>query len=177
MIENERQLEQTRAAIIDLERAVAALKRDVLPLNRTRFALMAEAPVAEIRELRRQIDLYVGINSAIVEEAELWMKIEGPTIEIGEAPNSVVTALLDILRRGVQSVAEFMQRGAVGNRPTASLKEACDLRIVDWLPGSVQVGLRLPEFPMQHDSKERATVRTDRKTFHTAISLTSCRVA
>lgn len=69
MIENERQLEQTRAAIIDLENAVAALKRDVLPLNRARFALMAEAPVAEILELRRQIDLYVGINSAIVEEA------------------------------------------------------------------------------------------------------------
>lgn len=154
MIENERQLNQTRAAITDLENAVSALKREVLEVNPARFALMAEAPVAEIRQLREQIDEFVGIRSAILQEAELWMRIEGPTINIGDAPTSVVTALLDILRRGVQSVAEFIQRGAVGIRPTASLKEACDLRIVDWLPGSVQVGLRLPEIPTQPDELE-----------------------
>jgi len=145
MIENEEQLNQTRIAITHLEAGLAALKRDVLPLNRARFALMAEPVVSHIRELRAKIDDYVGVTSAISEEAEVWMRLEGPEIQLGDAPTSVVTAMLDILRRGVQSVAEFLQRGTIGVRPTADLKQACDLRIVDWMPGSVQVGLRLPE--------------------------------
>jgi len=145
MIQNEEQLNHTRAAISDLESAVASLKRDVLPVNLARFALMAEPAVDQIRELRAQVEEYVGITSAVSQEAEFWMRIAGPEIEIGDAPTSVVTAMLDILRLGVQSVAEFIQRGIVGARPTASLKEACDLRIVGWMPGSIQVGLRLPE--------------------------------
>lgn len=145
MIQNDDQLNETRTAIAHLESALAALKRDVLPINQARFALMAEPAVDQIRELRAHVEEYVGITSAISQEAEFWMRIAGPEIEIGDAPTSVVTALLDILRRGVQSVAEFLQRGAVGARPTASLKDACDLRIVGWMPGSVQVGLRLPE--------------------------------
>ena len=149
MIQDDEQLNQTRAAITHLESAIAALKRDVKPINPNRFALMAEPAVAQIGELRALIDEYVGIKAAVSLEAELWMRIEGPDIEIGDAPTSVVTALLDILRRGIQSVGEFLQRGSVGTRPTASMKEACDLRIVGWMPGSVQVGLRFPEIPRQ----------------------------
>jgi hypothetical protein len=145
MIHNDEQLKQTRDAINDLESGLTALKRDVLPLNPSRFALMAEPVVSHIRELRAQIEEYVGVASAISEEAEVWMRLEGPEIELGDAPTSVVTTMLELLRRGVQSVAEFLQRGAVGARPTADMKQACDLRIVGWMPGSVQVGLRLPE--------------------------------
>lgn len=145
MIHNDEQLNQTRGAINDLESGLAALKRDVLPLNRARFALMAEPVVSHIRELRTQVEDYVGVTSAISEEAEVWMRLEGPEIELGDAPTSVVTTMLELLRRGVQSVAEFLQRGAVGARPTSDMKHACDLRIVAWMPGSVQVGLRLPE--------------------------------
>src|SRR5438552_10717954 len=149
MIQNDEQLNQTRVAIAHLEAAVASLKREVLPLNPARIAIMAKPAVDQIRELRSGVEEYVGVTSALSQEAELWMRIEGPEIEIGDTPTSVVTALLDILRRGVQSVAEFLQRGAVGTRPTASMKEACDLRIVGWMPGSVQVGLRLPEIPAE----------------------------
>lgn len=63
MIENEAQLNQTRLAINDLEAAMAALKRDVLPLNAERFALMAEPIVDQIRDLRRQVEEYVGITA------------------------------------------------------------------------------------------------------------------
>jgi len=149
MIQNDEQLNQTRVAIAHLEAAVASLKREVLPLNPARFAIMAEPAVDQIRDLRSQVEEYVGITSAVTQEAEVWLRIAGPEIEIGDAPTSVVTSMLDILRRGVQSVAEFLQRGAVGARPTATLKEACDLRIVGWMPGSVQVGLRLPEIPSE----------------------------
>lgn len=149
MIQNDEQLNQTRAAITHLESALASLKREVLPVNPARFGLMAEPAVDQIRELRSKVEEYVGITSAVSQEAELWMRIEGPEIEIGDAPTSVITAMLDILRRGVQSVAEFLERGAVGTRPTASMKEACDLRIVGWMSGSVQVGLRFPEIPAE----------------------------
>ena len=145
MIQNDEHLNQTRTAIGHLEAAVASLKREVLPLSPARFALMAEPAVDQLQELRSQVDEYLGITAAVSHEAEFWMRIAGPEIEIGDAPTSVVTAMLDILRLGVQSVAEFLQRGAVGVRPTASVKEACDLRIVGWMSGSVQVGLRLPE--------------------------------
>jgi hypothetical protein len=70
MIHNDEQLNQTRGAINDLESGLAALKRDVLPLNRARFALMAEPVVSHIRELRAQVEEYVGVTSAISEEAE-----------------------------------------------------------------------------------------------------------
>jgi hypothetical protein len=161
MIQNDEQLNQTRAAITDLEAAVASLKRDVLPVNPTRFALMAEPAVDQIRELRNNLDEYVGINDAIAETATLWMKLEGDEIEPGDAPTSVVTKMLDVLRVGVQAVAEYLNRGAVGIRPTAQIKDACDLRITAWVPGSVKVGLRLPEvdpslFPEVRDEAEKA---------------------
>jgi hypothetical protein len=145
MIKNDEQLEQTRSAINNLETAILSLKRDVFPINASRYAVMAEPAVDQLLSLRRQVDDYVGVTSAIIEEAELWMRIEGPEVDLGDAPTSVVTTLLELLRRGIQSVAEFLQRGTVGVRPTADMKQACDLRIVGWMPGSVQVGLRLPE--------------------------------
>ena len=52
MIENDAQLQQTRVALNHLESALFALKRDVLPLNPARFALMAEPVVDHIRKLR-----------------------------------------------------------------------------------------------------------------------------
>lgn len=64
MIENDEQLNQTRLAIADLESAIAALKRDVLPLSAERFAIMAEPIIAHIRELRQQVEEYVGITAA-----------------------------------------------------------------------------------------------------------------
>jgi hypothetical protein len=112
MIENERQLNQTRAAIMDLENAVSALKRDVLPLNPARFALMAEAPVAEIRQLREQIDEFVGINPQILLEAELWMKIEGPTI-----PEELVTV------QGLLREIDLDERSFIIRNPEEAGKE------------------------------------------------------
>jgi hypothetical protein len=79
MIENDDQLNQTRLAINDLEAAMAALKRDVLPLNAERFAVMAEPIIDHIRELRRQVEEYVGITAAI----QVWQMRDNPPAEIG----------------------------------------------------------------------------------------------
>lgn len=145
MIENEDQLKQTRVAIGHLESALAALKRDILPLNPKRFALMAEPIVDDIKTLRQEVDEYIGVAAAIEHEATVWMRLEGPEMELGDAPTSIVTQMIDIFRVGVQTVAELVFRGVVGTRPTGDLKNACDFRIVGWQPGSVRVGLRLPD--------------------------------
>jgi hypothetical protein len=92
MIKTEDGLERRRAALEDLESALAALKRDVLPLNPARFALMAEPVVDHIHELRAQIDEYIGLTTAVEEIADLWLRLEGPEIVLGDAPTSVMTA-------------------------------------------------------------------------------------
>ena len=69
MIENDEQLNQTRLAMADLESSLVALKRDVYPLNHSRFALMAEPVVDHIKDLQRQIDEYVEGMAAVTEEA------------------------------------------------------------------------------------------------------------
>lgn len=69
MIENDDQLHQTRLAINDLESAMAALKRDVLPLSEERFAVMAEPILKHIQELRQQVEEYVGITTAV----QVWV--------------------------------------------------------------------------------------------------------
>ena len=79
MIENDNQLNQTRLAINDLEAAMAALKRDVLPLNTERFAVMAQPIIDNIRELRQQVEEYVGITAAI----QVWQLRDNPPAEIG----------------------------------------------------------------------------------------------
>ncbi len=78
MIENEAQLNQTRLAINNLEAAMAALKRDVLPLSAERFAVMAEPIVDQIRELRKQVEEYVGITAAV----QVWQMRGNPPSEL-----------------------------------------------------------------------------------------------
>ena len=45
-----------------MSRALAALRRDVFPVNPRQFALLAEGPEEEIRRLQEAIDLYTGRN-------------------------------------------------------------------------------------------------------------------
>lgn len=144
MIHNDDQLRNTREALEEVESALALLQRDRARIHPDRFVMMAEPLLDDIRRLRGEIEEYVGVTAVRAEEAPLWLRLQGPGIELDDAPTSVVTAIIDLLRVGVQAVAEFLQRGMLGGRPTAALKDASDLRIVGWAPGSVQVGLRLP---------------------------------
>ncbi|HEV3258058.1 MAG TPA: hypothetical protein VG013_14330, partial [Gemmataceae bacterium] len=158
MIKNEQQLEQTRQAIVNLEAAVAALKRDVLPLNAERFAMMAEPVVDHIRELQREVEEYVGITSAIHEEAAFWLLLQGQEMAFGDTPSSVLAYFLDNVRRGIETAVISSQHQTRRNYPAADIKKACDLRIVDWKPGSVQVGLRLPI--LSHSPLEEGSIES-----------------
>jgi hypothetical protein len=56
-----------------------------------------------------------------------------------------LTALLDAFRKGVQAVAEYLAKGKLARRPPAALKALCDWRLVALQPGSLRVGIRLPD--------------------------------
>ncbi len=58
---------------------MAALTRDVLPQSVERFAVMAEPIVDHIRELRQQVEEYVGITAA----TQVWQTRGDPPAEIG----------------------------------------------------------------------------------------------
>ncbi len=78
MIENDKQLNQTCLAIADLEAALAALKRDVLPLNAERFRVMAEPVLDHLRELRQEVEEYAGITAA----SQIWQMRSDPPAEV-----------------------------------------------------------------------------------------------
>ncbi|HKV38317.1 MAG TPA: hypothetical protein VJX67_03825 [Blastocatellia bacterium] len=145
MIENDDQLNQTRSALVNLESALASLKRDILPANTRRYSVMAEPIVHHIQELRAKVDQYVGVTTAIEGQVDLWVRLKGENVEFNDAPTSVVGSVLRIIRTGIQSAAEYAAKEASGTIDLRGLRSACDLRISAWEPGSVNVGLRIPE--------------------------------
>lgn len=62
MISNDQELESSLQAIGDMYRAMASLRRDVLPRSRQWFNLMAEGPYDEIRKIQKDIEAYCGMN-------------------------------------------------------------------------------------------------------------------
>ncbi len=62
MIENDQQLEATYQALGCLYRAIASLRKSVLPINPRQYALFAEGPIDEISKLQAEIYAYLGLN-------------------------------------------------------------------------------------------------------------------
>ena len=60
MITNDAELSQSMEQLERMYRALAALRRDVYPVSRQQFALLAEGPEEEIRRLQEAIDIYTG---------------------------------------------------------------------------------------------------------------------
>jgi hypothetical protein len=147
MIRNDEQLQRTRAALLHVEASLASLHRQKADIHPDRFALMAEPVLDQMQRLRADIDEYLGVTAVAQAIVPIWLRLQGPGIELYNAPASVLTAIIDLFRVGVQAVAEFLLRGVANLRPTALIRHACDLRIVDLAPGSVQVGLSLSELP------------------------------
>jgi hypothetical protein len=147
MITNDEQLQQAIEQLGRMYRALAALRAEVLPVNARQFALMAEGPVDEIQRLQAQIDAYAGIEAAEEHDADVWLRLYGRDIGWPEVPTSVLTAALDAFRKGVQMVAQLISSEHVKTRPRLELRRACDMRVVAFRPGSLRVGLRLPDQP------------------------------
>ena len=60
MITNDAELGQALEQMERMYRALAALRRDVYPINPRQFALLAEGPQDELERFQEQIDAYTG---------------------------------------------------------------------------------------------------------------------
>ena len=60
MMTNDIDLRQAMEQMERMYRALAALRRDVYPVNPSQFALLAEGPQDELDRLQKQIDAYTG---------------------------------------------------------------------------------------------------------------------
>lgn len=143
-ITSQDQMEQALEQLGRLYQALAALRQRVEAVNPRNFAVLAEGHLDEIRRLQRELDEYAGAVAAEEHSAPLWLRVVGRDIDWQSAPTSVLTAILDAFRKGVQSVAELILTGDLTTRPTAALKRSTDFRVVALAPGSLRLGVRLP---------------------------------
>ena len=147
MIQNDDQLSVVREQLSLAESALESLRRDMLPKNEKMYHLMSESYIDTIKELRGQVDTYLGINSMPV-KADLVISLEGDRVGLGKTSAGAVTKFIDTFRRGVQSAVEIVESGAnvrQGRRRPRWIENICDLPIVGLAPGSVQVMLAEPE--------------------------------
>ena len=114
MIQNNEQLERTRQAMMELESALVSLRREVLPLNTRRVQVMAEPYVDQIRELRSEVEEYIGVTLMPTDateheqpqRAEAAAQVVRLDADIAEAfPNAqaVNTALRRVMREMQQA--------------------------------------------------------------------------
>lgn len=71
MIENDGELGQALEAMGMMYRAMASLRKDVLPKSRQWFNLMAEGPVDEIRKIQAEIDAYTGLDQVEIADEDV----------------------------------------------------------------------------------------------------------
>ena len=143
-----------------MHEALADLREKVLPRDPRLFQLMAEGTLAQIRDLQAQIDQESGVAETERLESDIWVKAEGVEVAWPQARSSVLTAVLDSLRKGIQNAAQhLMGVGASGGRPLEALKQACDLEVLALQPGSLMVGLRLPDVVDAEDKVDAQKIR------------------
>jgi hypothetical protein len=139
------QMQQALEQLGRVYRGLSALREQFEAIHPRKFTTLAEGHLEEIRRLQHELDEYAGAVAVDEQAAPLWLRVTGPEIVWQSAPTSVLTAILDAFRKGVQSVAELMLTGGLATRPTASLKHSADFRIVALAPGSLRMGIRLPD--------------------------------
>ena len=61
MIYTEEGLKETQELIADMERSLNGLRRRVKPINEQKYRIMAEGYISQIRQMREEIDEYLGI--------------------------------------------------------------------------------------------------------------------
>jgi hypothetical protein len=70
MIENDAQLDQALEVMGLMYRALAGLRRDILPKSRQWFNLMAQGPADEIRKIQAEIDAYTGRKEVVFDDED-----------------------------------------------------------------------------------------------------------
>lgn len=146
MIENDKQLRQTREELVRLEEDLISLQKELYVVNPERFHLLAEAYIDHIIELRKQIDEYIGIKIYQDKLEGLWLRLIGPSMQLGTASASVLASTIENFRKSIRSIAAVL-KGELPYRKggiSKGVEKSCDLVIIGLMTGSMRVGLGLP---------------------------------
>lgn len=145
MIRNDAELKHAVDQLQRMYLALAELHRDIQPKNPRQFALFAEGPNDQITALQKEIDEYTGRDKLAPMEADIWLRLLGDGLEWPDAPTSVVTAYLDALRKGLQSVIEYNLNGGLAGRPSRAARRFSNIQVSKVMAGSVCIGVNLPD--------------------------------
>ena len=61
MIYTEAGLEKTQKMLVEMEQALNDLRREVKPISEQKYRIMAEGYISQIRQMRKEVDEYLGI--------------------------------------------------------------------------------------------------------------------
>lgn len=173
MNETMSELDLTREQLARVERALEAIRSDILPLNEKRYHLMAEGYIEQIHALRAQIDVYLGIESAAIQQSALVISLEGRKVHLGETAVGVMTRTLDAFRRGLQSLVEFTstqkEMPRTRGRRKKWIEQLCDLPLIAIEPGCVQIVLGEPDSNTLFSDEERQLLRDNLNVFFSGL--------
>ena len=73
MIYTEKGLQETQQMLTEMEQALNRLQREIKPFNEQQYSIMAQGLVSQIRQMRAEVDEYIGLVpfSAPVPEAQV----------------------------------------------------------------------------------------------------------
>jgi len=142
-IRTKEEFESTKKVLASAERALKALRDDLLPDRTTEYEAFSGAYIDNVHRLRYEIDEYLGLVSAEEDSMMLWVRIQGNQIT-DRAPISIVSNFLKDFRNGIYQIAKYNARSRGGRIPAdAELQRLTDPRI-KVMSGSLRIGFALP---------------------------------
>lgn len=146
MINNHEDFDHVSKQLKRLETILADLRNRLLPHNAQMYELMASGYVQRIAEFRKEIDFYLGIQESQdeVRKADFVVRLVGPAIGSGTAPISVVSHVLDELRKGFQDIYAYNLGYRSTRKLPVDIQQKCDMSLSALMVGSLQVALQRP---------------------------------
>ena len=150
MISTQEQLDQAMQRLGRMYNALASLRADLSSRNPTAFALLAEGPINQIRQLEVEIAEYTGVSEVRTVEADVWIRIDTSDVGHEISITRLVTAL-NRFRLGILDIANYFRRTERFPTRSSRLRDACDFRIIASEAGSLRVGLEIHKFARAAD--------------------------
>ena len=144
-ISNDLQLEQANEQLLRLYRSLSAIRADLADSSPLAYKVMAEGPLSEIRALREAVAEYTGEAKLEHEEVDFRFRLRGLSIQWRDTPIGVLASYFRSLRTGLRSLVELHVAKMPDLAPFIDFRQVSDLSLVDLQPGSLDIGLRVPE--------------------------------
>ena len=74
MIYTEEGLQETQEMLTEMEQSLNRLRREIKPFNEQQYSIMAQGLVSQIRQMRDEVDEYIGL----VPPSELVPEVQVP---------------------------------------------------------------------------------------------------